>query len=69
MRKEAGHATQLRAELTAGSQTLRKEHFLCFLSRLFNITVPHAGFSSQNLKLNHVSKTNSFDLQNGMVGV
>lgn len=51
----------LTAELTAGSQTLRKGRSLYFLPSLFNITEPHAGFSNQNLKTNHVSKTNSFD--------
>lgn len=61
MRKEALCAPRLQAELTAGRQTLRKERSLRFLPCLFNLTDPHAGFSSQNLKPNHVSKINSFD--------
>lgn len=61
MRKEDGCAAQLWAELTAGSQTLRKYGFLRFLSRLFSITAPHAGSSSQNLKSSRISKTDSFD--------
>lgn len=38
-----------------------EKRVLLFLPHLFSITDPHAGFSSQNLKLNHVSNTNSFD--------
>lgn len=57
MRKEV---TQLRAELTTGSQT-RREGFLRFLPCLVSTAAPHDGISSQNLKPNAVSKANSFD--------
>lgn len=43
------------------TQTLPEGRSLHFLPRLFSITDPHAGFSSQNLGPNHVSKINSFD--------